>query len=234
MVPLRRHGDVVREDGTSAANELLIMGTHAGTHVDALAHVSYRGRLFGEVSTDEAQTMAGCIRRGIDELEPIVGRGILLDVAGAKGVEALPGAYGITGQDLADAERAAKLSVQAGDTVLVRTGWVLHLEDAQTFTGQSAGAPGVTEDAAHWLADRGVRATGADTVAYEQILPEIGHGRLPVHRELLVERGIPIVEMLDLEQLAADRVAEFLFVLAPLKIVGGTGSPVRPLAVVAA
>jgi kynurenine formamidase len=82
------------------------------------------------------------------------------------------------------------------------------------------------------LADRGVAVTGGETVAYEQILAGRGHALLPVHVLLLFERGIPIVEMLDLQRLAADRVYEFLFVLAPLKIVGATGSPVRPLALV--
>ncbi len=82
------------------------------------------------------------------------------------------------------------------------------------------------------IADRGVRATGAETIAYEQIKPDVGHKLLPVHRLLLVERGIHIIEVMNLAEIAANGVREFLFVLAPLKIVGGTGSPVRPLAVV--
>jgi kynurenine formamidase len=77
-----------------------------------------------------------------------------------------------------------------------------------------------------------VRATGAETIAYEQIKPEIGHALLPVHRLLLVEYGIHIIEVLNLSGLAAAGIYEFLFVLTPLRIVGGTGSPVRPLAVV--
>jgi kynurenine formamidase len=93
--------------------------------------------------------------------------------------------------------------------------------------------PGVTEGAARWLADRGVLATGADTTAYEQIPPGAGHRVLPVHRILLVENGIYIIEHLDLEQAAREGLTEFTFVLAPLRIVGGTGSPVRPLAAVA-
>jgi kynurenine formamidase len=94
------------------------------------------------------------------------------------------------------------------------------------------GVPGATEDAANWLIEHGVRATGGDTIAYEQITREVGHGLLPVHRRLLVEAGIPIIEILDLEGIGEAGVHEFCLVLAPLKVVGGTGAPIRPLAVV--
>ena len=99
-------------------------------------------------------------------------------------------------------------------------------------SGHESGVPGPTEEAARWLAGRGVRATGAETIAYEQIKPEVGHALLPVHRLLLAEHGIHIIEVMNLSGLAAAGVHEFVFVLAPLKIVGGTGSPVRPLALV--
>ena len=111
-------------------------------------------------------------------------------------------------------------------------GWSRHWSDPATFVGLERGAPGPDESAARWLAERRVALTGGETVAYEQIPPGQGHALLPVHVLLLVEHGIPIVEMLNLERLATDGVHEFLFVLAPLKIVGATGSPVRPLAVV--
>jgi kynurenine formamidase len=114
----------------------------------------------------------------------------------------------------------------------VRSGWSRNFDDAEAFLGHGSGVPGPTEEAARWLAERGVRATGAETIAYEQIKPEVGHALLPVHRLLLVEYGIHIIEVMDLSGIAAADVHEFVFVLAPLKIVGGTGSPVRPLAVV--
>ena len=85
---------------------------------------------------------------------------------------------------------------------------------------------------AAWLAAHGVRATGSDTIAFEALAPGSGHARLPVHGLLLVEHGIHIIETLQLEDLARDEVAEHLFVAAPLKLVGGTGSPLRPLALV--
>ncbi|MQA76889.1 MAG: cyclase family protein [Streptosporangiales bacterium] len=230
---LRRHGDMVRADGSSAANELIVTGGHVGTHVDALAHVSFEGLLHGGLSAAENQVGGRMSRLGADEIAPMVCRGILLDVARLHGLDTLAGGRGVDADDLRSAARDAGVEPSRGDVVLVRTGWARHWTDPTTYLGQETGVPGVTEDAASWLADRGVRATGADTTAYERIPAGAGHRSLPVHRLLLVEHGVHIIEHLDLEGLARDRVAEFGFVLAPLKIVGGTGSPVRPLALVA-
>ena len=150
---------------------------------------------------------------------------MLLDVAGLHGLDVLPGGYGVTKEDLTSAEGESGVEVRAGDVALVRSGW------SRNF-GDETGVPGPTEEAARWLAGRGIRATGAETIAYEQIKPEVGHALLPVHRLLLVEHGIHIIEVMNLSGLAAAGVHEFAFILAPLNIVGGTGSPVRPLAVV--
>lgn len=234
MALLRRHGDMVRPDGSSAANELIVTGGHVGTHVDALAHVSYRGRLHGGHDAAEAQSGGRFRVGGIDEMEPIVARGVLLDIAATKGVDTLPGGYGVTVEDLAAAQAKAGVEIGEGDVALVRTGWARNFDDAASYVGEQTGVPGPTEEGARWLADKGVRATGADTTAYEHIPAGSGHRVLPAHRLLLVERGIHIIEHLDLEPLAVAGVAEFAFLLAPLKIVGGTGSPVRPLAVVSA
>jgi len=232
MALIRRHGDMVREDGGSAANELIVTGGHVGTHVDALAHVSHRGELHGGVPAAEAQAGGRFSRHGIDEMEPVVARGVLLDVAAARGVDVLPGGHGIGPEDLEAALARGAGELRAGDVALVRTGWARHFGDPDAFLGHATGVPGPTEAGARWLTGHGIRATGSDTTAYEQIPPGAGHRLLPVHRLLLVERGIHIIEMLDLERLARARVHTFAFVLAPLRITGGTGSPVRPLALV--
>jgi kynurenine formamidase len=232
MALMRRHGDTLREDGGSAASELISTGGHTGTHIDALAHVSHRGLLHGDVPADEAQRGGRFSSLGVDAIEPTFCRGVLLDVAGLHGAEVLPGGYGITEEDLVSAERQAGVEVRAGDVVLVRSGWARNFGDPEAFVGHEAGVPGPTERAARWLAQRRVRATGAETIAYEQIKPGVGHALLPVHRLLLVEHGIHIIEVMNLSGLAAAGVHEFAFILAPLNITGGTGSPVRPLAVV--
>jgi kynurenine formamidase len=228
----RRHGDVVRDDGSSAANELIVTGGHTGTHVDALAHVSHNGLLHGGISAEEAQRGGAFSKHGVETIELMVCRGILLDIAALHGTESLPGDYGITENDLAAAAERSGVQPREGDVVLVSSGWGMRFDDPEAFVGHASGVPGPTEGAARWLADRGIRATGAETIAYEQIKPGVGHRFLPVHRLLLFERGIYIIEIMKLDALAAEGVTEFLFVLAPLNIVGGTGSPVRPLAVV--
>jgi kynurenine formamidase len=232
MALLRRHGDQVRADGSSAASELLVSGGHVGTHVDALAHVSLHDRLHGGAVASAAQVGGRLAEHGIEKMTPFVGRGVLLDVPGATGVECLQPGQAVTATDCELAAGWADVDVRAGDAVLVRTGWSRYWSEPARFLGLELGVPGPDESAAHWLAERGIAVTGGETVAYEQILAGRGHALLPVHVLLLVERGIHIVEMLDLGRLAADRVYEFLFVLAPLKIVGATGSPVRPLALV--
>jgi kynurenine formamidase len=232
MALMRRHGDMVREDGSSAANEVIVTGGHVGTHVDALAHVSHLGKLHGGASAEDAQRGGRFSVHGIDALTPMVCRGVLLDVAGLHGTDVLPGGYGIAGADLSAAAEKAGVEVRTGDVALVRSGWAANFGDAEAFLGHGMGVPGPTEEAARWLAERGVWATGAETIAYEQIKPDVGHKLLPVHRLLLVEEGIHIIEVMNLSALAEAGIHEFMFVLAPLNITGGTGSPVRPLAVV--
>ncbi|MGB0102178.1 MAG: cyclase family protein [Nocardioides sp.] len=230
----RRHGDMVRADGGSAANDMISMGTHVGTHVDALAHVSQDGKLYGGLDADQALEGGRYVELGAHTIEPMVRRGVLLDVPGTLGVERLEAGQEITPADLAATAERQGVSIGAGDVVLIRSGWGQHFDsrDGDTFRGLSTGVPGVSEAGARWLAEHDVHAVGADTIAFEMLAPGAGHGLLPAHRVLLVERGIYIVETMDLEELARDAIHEFLFVLSPLPLFGATGSPVRPLAVV--
>ncbi|MEU7282230.1 cyclase family protein [Streptomyces sp. NPDC045431] len=232
MLLERRHGDTVRADGGSAANELIVTGGHVGTHVDALAHVSHEGRLHGGKRAGDVQSHEGFGALGIEEFSPYVGRGVLLDVARLHGVPVLPAGHEVTAGELAAAERRQGAAVRPGDAVLVGTGWSRLWHDADTFTGTTGGAPGPGPGAARWLAERGVRLVGGETIAFEHIAPGKGHATLPVHRILLVEAGIHIVETMRLYELADAGAGEFLLVLAPLPLVGATGAPARPLAVV--
>lgn len=234
MTLIRRHGDMVRPDGGSASNEIIVTGGHVGTHVDALSHVSHDGKLHGGLDADETQRGGVFSALGAEHTPFLLTRGVLLDVAATKGVDTLPAGYGVTAEDLRQAAERADVELQQGDVALIRTGWARHFDNPATYLGQTDGVPGPTVDAAEWLAAAGVRTTGADTTAYEQIRAGAGHSILPVHRVLLVEAGIHIIEHLNLEEASAQGLTEFLFVMAPLRIVGGTGSPIRPVAVVAA
>ncbi|NUW39166.1 cyclase family protein [Nonomuraea rhodomycinica] len=228
----RRHGDVVRPGGGSAANEIIVTGGHVGTHVDALAHVSQDGLLHGGRPAAEVTSQDGFAELGIDAFEPYVGRCVLLDVAAAHGVAALPPGYEVTADDLERA--AAGLEIREGDAVLVGTGWSRHWTASSQevdFAGARGGAPGPGVGAARWLAARRPRVVGGETIAFEHVPPGRGHATLPVHRIMLVESGVNIVETMRLDELLDSGAREFLLVLNPLPIVGATGAPVRPLAV---
>ena len=231
---MRRHGDMVRADGGSAANEMFVMGGHVGTHMDALAHVSHNGKLFGGIDAYENQIGGRFKQLGIDSVQPVVCRGILFDIAGLKNVATLAPGTGIAADDLRRAAEREGVTPRKGDAILIRSGWSAHWANPSTYIGLEAGVPGVDPSGAELIASWGARVTGHDSVAYEQIRPGVGHSLLPVHRILLVEHGIHIVENLNLDALARDQVYEFLFMVSPLKMVGATGSPVRPVAVIAA
>jgi kynurenine formamidase len=132
----------------------------------------------------------------------------------------------VDGHELTGAATRHEVAVEPGDVVLVRTGWSRHWQDPPTFNGLAGGYPGLTADGADWLIDREISLTGSDTPAYE-VAPDRG---VSVHARLLVDAGIQIIENLELEELARDGIYEFLFVALPLRLVGGTASPVRPVA----
>lgn len=226
----RRHGDLVRPDGGSAANELIVTGGHVGTHVDALAHVSHEGRLHGGVEAAGVQSHLGFAALGIETFQVYLGRAVVYDVARLHGVPFLPPGYEVTPDDLS----ACGAPLRPGDAALIGTGWSRRWDEPDAFIGRRDGVPGLGEPAAAWLADRGAAIAGGETIAFEHIPPGAGHAVLPVHRLLLVERGINIVETMRLAPLLDTGATECLLVLNPLPIVGATGAPVRPLAVLPA
>jgi kynurenine formamidase len=233
MALARRHGDTVRADGSSAAAEVIVTGAHVGTHIDALSHVSYQDCLYGGERASQAQSGGRFSVHGVETIDPIVRRGVLLDIPAVLGLESCEPGYEITVADLERAVSAQGTEIRSGDVVLVRSGWGVHWGDRERYLGAAIGVPGVGEAGAVWLADHEIFAAGADTIAFEHLAPGQGHALLPAHRVLLVERGIYIVEALDLEGLASAAAFEFVFILSPLKVVGGTGSQVRPIALVA-
>lgn len=230
----RRHGDMRRADGSSAANDLITMGTHVGTHVDALGHVSHLGELYGGMSADAAQSGGSLASHGIEQFEPFVGRAVLLDIPVILSVDRCDAGYEVTVSDLEAAAELVEGAIRPGDVVLIRSGWGQLWDEGLAYVGRESGVPGVGEAGARWLASKGPRAVGADTIAFECLRPGAGHGLLPAHRVLLVEHGVNIIETMALETIAEAGIRSFLFVAAPLPLVGATGAPVRPLAVLAA
>lgn len=202
---------------------------HSGTHIDALCHIGCwhdeAVYLHGDVPVSSLAAAEGYSDLGAEHFPPIIMRGILLDVAGAKGRDQLPDLYEITADDLRECELRQGVAIAPETVVLVRSGFENYWgADPARYMGQGAG-PG--PQAARYLAERGTVATGSDTANYELLaFPD-----LPVHHYLLYERGIFIMENLRLNELAAAGAHEFLFVALPIAFGGATGSSIHPIAI---
>jgi kynurenine formamidase len=229
----RRHRDSYRpaqHGPRSGASGVLTMMEHSGTHIDALCHQACDMTLYGGVKVDEVERMDGYRQYGAETMEPLLARGVLLDIAALKGVGQLPQNYAITADDFVAAARASTVTVTPGDVLLVRTGFATAWTDEATYLN----AAGVSKSGNIWAADQGVRAVGADNMAWDCMTERDPDTNMALfgHAHLLVTHGIHIIENLNLEELSAAGIHEFGFVGIPLKFRGATGSPIRPLALV--
>jgi kynurenine formamidase len=211
----------------SYSGDAVSMYTHCGTHVDALNHFGYNGRIFNEFPAAQhlgSRTWDVC---GVDKHPPIIARGILLDLAALHGVDILPNSLGIRGRDLEDCLRHQKTELRPGDVVLIRTGQMKHWPDAKRYMFNPAG---LTRDGAAWLCEGGAIIIGSDTHTLEQVPSTEAGNYQPVHCYMLAEAGVPIMEIVNLEELAGEKVYEFAFFGACIKLRGATGAPMRPVA----
>ncbi|MBM3803794.1 MAG: cyclase family protein [Acidimicrobiia bacterium] len=200
-----------------------------GTQFDGFAHQTIGGSMYNCFRLDDIATRSGFNRLGVEKVGTIFTRGVLIDVAGLKGVQMLGDSYEITVQDLEQALARQRLSIQSGDAVLIHTGWGrLWGKDNGRF-GRSA--PGIGTTAAAWLAKQSPLLVGSDNSGVEVSPNPDPELSLPVHQIFLVVYGIHLLENLKLDELAAMRAYEFAFVMQPLKIQGGTGSTVAPVAI---
>jgi kynurenine formamidase len=211
----------------SRSGDAISMFLHTGTHVDALNHIGYYGAVWNGFTEAEHLGSRGWLRGGADRHPPLVARGVLIDVAGLHGVEMLPDSHAIGEADLRAALERQGTSLRVGDVVLVRTGRMTVWPDAEAFIPDE---PGLDLEGARFLAESGAMLIGADNVGLERHPSGDPESWQPVHTYLLAEAGVPIMEIVDLEELAANAVHEFAFIGACLKIRGATGSPIRPLA----
>lgn len=216
-----------RHSGFQSADDVIVLPTHGTTHIDALAHIADEDTLYNGFPLSTVRSR-GAARLGIEKAPPLVGPGVLLDVFSLKGND-VPHGTVITPEDLEACEKAQGCKVEPGTIVLIRTGWMAAFK-ARPDDPPPDKEAGIGLEAAHWLADRDAVAVGADNYGVEVVPTETGI-TAPVHRLLIRNAGIYLMELLDLEELAGDNAYEFLFVAAPLRIVGGTGSPLTPLAV---
>lgn len=213
------------------SNEELVIAEmgQVGTQFDGFAHQTIGNTVYNCLKLDEVSTRTGFTKLGIQNVGALVTRGVLLDVAALKGVDTLTENYEITVQDLQQALSRQKLSLQPGDAVIIHTGWgKLWGKDNARY---SRANPGIGIAAGEWLAKQSPMLVGADTAPVEVNPNPDPQVSLPIHQIMLVVNGIHLLENLKLDEMAAKRVYEFAFIVEPLKIQGGTGSTVAPIAI---
>lgn len=214
------------------ADDALVISPHGtATHIDALSHMWREGMLYNGHSADRVRSY-GATRCGIDKLGAIVTRGVLFDIPALLGVSHLDQSTAISAEMLEACSARSGLSPRTGDVALVRTGWpLMWTEDPAAY--QTA-QPGLSYDGAAWLVERDVVAIGSDNVSVGRLLEGATTDEGPdrdVHMLTLWRHGVHLIELLWLEELAASGRSDFLFMLAPLAIDGGTASPVTPIAI---
>lgn len=216
-----------RPGGFQFAEDTMVVPTHFGTHIDALCHAWYDDELYNGFSSNTIRSTTAAAHCGVDKMPPIVSRGVLLDLASLKGGALAPGTT-IGKADIQAAVDATGIGFQAGDVVLIRTGWLESVLGNKTIDFDIE--PGIDVEAAEFLAESGVAIIGADNFAVE-VLPFPAGKVFPVHQRLIRDYGIALMEGAMLKPLAEAGASVFCFVAAPLPIVGGTGSPLTPVAI---
>jgi kynurenine formamidase len=204
-------------------------GGQVGTQFDGFAHQTHENLWYNCVKVDENATRTGFLKYGVHTVGAVFTRGVLIDVAALKGVETLPDTYEITVQDLEDALKKQNTMLQPGDAILINTGWhKLWAKDNARFVKS---CPGIGIKAAEWLIAKEPILLGSDNWPVEVSPNPDPQLSLPVHQVALVVHGVHLLENLNTAELAQKQVYEFAFVMQPLKIQGGSGSTVAPIAV---
>src|SRR5262245_48328187 len=213
------------------SNEEFVAGEigQVGTQFDGFAHQTIGNSLNNCFKLDEIATRNGFEKLGIENTGSLITRGVMIDVASLKGMEMLPDNYEITVQDLEQALAKQKLKLQPGDAAIIHTGWgKLWGRDNARY---AKGGPGIGIAAAEWLAKQDPMLVGADNSSVEVNPNPDPKVSLPIHQIMLVVNGIHLLENVKLDELVSKRIQEFAFIVQPLKIQGGTGSTVAPIAV---
>jgi kynurenine formamidase len=222
------------DDDACFNDDAVDMPLSAATHVDALAHVTYGGRMYNGYPVDSVVQDGGATRCGADKLGPIVTRGVLLDVARAKGVDRLEPGYALTEDDLDAAVELAKVSLQPGDAVLVRTGHMQHYHQGDVWA-YNHDCPGLSTHTIEWVWRHDLSVVVDDTYVFEVWPPQDWNVMMPVHMIHLRDMGQLQGQNFDLEELAeacsADGRYDILFSATPEPVTGACSAPVAAVAV---
>ena len=226
---------MVTPDEVVVTDDGITMPLQCSTQWDGLGHVGYDGCFYNNVPYGTVSTLGGSSVLSIDDIveKGVSGRGVLLDIASLRDVAMMSAGDTIGPADLDAAEKRQGVRVGAGDILLVRTGWIRNFTVNGSASAFWAGEPGIGLACAEWLNRREVSAIAADNFGVEVV--HLGAKvALDVHCVLIRDMGMTLGEIFDLDALAADcatdGVWEFFFTAAPLRVKGGVGSPITPLA----
>jgi len=213
-------------------SDLLMMTTHTGTHIDSLAHIvcGPDSAWYGGHSANDELGDFGPLRDDARDLPPLFARGVMLDLPAALGRDTLRRNEAIGSAELDTAASAAGVALEPGDVLLLRTGTMHFWPDTSAMAALDG--CGLSLEGAEWLLAHRPAAIGGDTGALEVAPSGLPGDPQPVHRRVIQESGVPIMEWVNTEALAREGVHEFVFIALPLPITGATGSPIRPVAVV--
>ena len=213
----------------SYTGDAISMYTHMGTHIDALNHFGLNGKIWNGYSADEHLGDRGWKKSGAETIPIIIARGVLIDVASANGLEMLPPGYRISAEALRETLTWQHIALRQGDVVMIRTGRMKVYEEEGKYMDNP---PGLSLGAARFLIEEnGVMAVGADNLSLEAFPSEVDGNYVPVHTYLLAEQGVTILELVNLADLARDKVYEFAFIGSSLKLRGASAAPMRPIAI---
>lgn len=212
----------------SYTGDAISMYTHMGTHIDALNHFGLNGKIWNGFTPEKYLGDKGWKKTGAETIPPIIARGVLIDIPAYKNATALEKNYRINSDDLKGALKKQNVSLKEGDVVVIRTGQAAYYENADKYLDNY---PGINLDAVKWLVEeKKIMLLGADNLSFEAFPPEREDNWVPVHTYLLAEKGVMFIEQMYLEELAKDKVYEFAFISASLKLRGASAAPMRPLA----
>lgn len=213
----------------TANDDAVYLWQGLGTQIDGFAHAGIDFRYYNGIHASEFVRAGGVTKFSIHDIPPIVARGIVLDVAGSRGVSAMQEGQAINADEIQEIAKRQKTVIRKGDVVLLHTGWM----DAKRGMGPrlNINEPGLGMEGARYLAEQGVVAIGSDNDAVEVVPSEDSRLAMPVHQEMLARNGVYLLENVVTSGLVEDKAWEFLFVMAAPRIVGAVQANVHPVAI---
>ncbi|HRI94000.1 MAG TPA: cyclase family protein [Nocardioides sp.] len=209
------------------SGDVVFMYTHTGTHIDSLSHFGVDGHIYNGFSVEDNLGSRGWTKGGAEVIPPIITRGVLIDVAKSHQLDCLPDSYAITVEDCQKVLADEGITLQPGDVAMIRTGRMGFWPDGSKVLGNP---PGLSLEAAKWLTGQGISAIAADQECVEVGPSQHDDNWLPGHCHFLAEAGVPMIELVNLEDLSRDGVNEFCLIAAPIRLRGASGAPLRPIA----